>query len=366
MNNRYIACMILHALGDTIGYKNSKWEFMSGSGAARVLEKVFEFIDLGGINYVPNKGWLVSDDTIMHMKTAKSLLKDYSSLNSFGNILAKNYISAYEQFVKEGLEKRYPGKTLMKNIRRLEKGEWNDMPYDYYAGGSGASMRSSCIGLAYHNNIPKLIQTSIESSRITHNSAVGYLGGMCSALFTAYAIKNINIEQWPFMLLDLFKSGEVEKYIRRSGRDIEHYMKDHHAFVEKWTIYVGDKFDKNKKPAQNKATRNLLFRSDYYFKTYAFKEGDEQEFKYFIGVSGDDSCIIAYDSLIDSRHKWEKMVFYSCLHSGDTDTTGCIAGSWYGALYGFGDVPIKTMKYLEYKKELEKLGQGLYNKFYKK
>ena len=33
--NRYIACMVLHALGDTIGYKNSKWEFKPGSPEAR-------------------------------------------------------------------------------------------------------------------------------------------------------------------------------------------------------------------------------------------------------------------------------------------------------------------------------------------
>jgi ADP-ribosylarginine hydrolase len=27
------------------------------------------------------------------------------------------------------------------------------------------------------------------------------------------------------------------------------------------------------------------------------------------------------------------------LHGGDNDSTGCIAGSWYGALHGFNGVP---------------------------
>jgi len=49
-----------------------------------------------------------------------------------------------------------------------------------------------------------------------------------------------------------------------------------------------------------------------------------------------------------------------------SDTTVCISASWYGALYGFGEVPVPTMKYLEYKDKLEKLGEGLYKKFYKK
>jgi len=363
MIKRYIACMVLHALGDTIGYKNAEWEFISGTNIARVMEKIYEFVDLGGINYVPDKGWLVSDDTIMHMKTATALLEDFKSINSFGNILVKHYIDAYKQFVKEGYKKRSPGETLITSIERLKKGgKWNDMPYDFYAGGSGASMRSSCIGLAYYNNIQRLIQASVESSRITHNSAVGYLGGMVAALFTAYAINDIDIAKWPFMMIKLFDDGTILKYINKGKRDIKQYEKDHHVFVDKWHRYIDDKFDDKGKPVKRRATKNFVWRSDYYYKNYSFKEQPEI---YFIGSGGDDSTIIAYDSLLDARNKWEKLVFYSCLHSGDTDTTGCIAASWYGALYSFGDVPIKTMKYLEYKDKLEKLGEGLYKKFYK-
>ncbi len=35
------------------------------------------------------------------------------------------------------------------------------------------------------------------------------------------------------------------------------------------------------------------------------------------------------------------------LHSGDTDTTGCIAAGLYGAYYGFGDVPIELLLNIE-------------------
>ena len=80
MEDRYIACMILHAVGDTVGFKNSEWEFKFKKGTTEVaLEKLYEFIDLGGINGISLENWLVSDDTIMHIKTALALLSDFNS-----------------------------------------------------------------------------------------------------------------------------------------------------------------------------------------------------------------------------------------------------------------------------------------------
>ena len=86
MEERYIACMILHAVGDTVGFKNGEWEFKQG-GYDKTLEKVYEFIDLGGINHLCLKNWRVSDDTIMHIQTAASILNDFTTMNSLGIVL---------------------------------------------------------------------------------------------------------------------------------------------------------------------------------------------------------------------------------------------------------------------------------------
>jgi len=362
MEERYSACMVLHALGDTIGYNNSKWEFMPG-GSEKVLEKVYQFIYLGGVNYVPPKGWVVSDDTIMHIKTAISLLDDFKSVNGLGKILKKNYIDAYDQFIKEGVDLRYPGKTLMTNIKKLKKGlEWNEMDYDINYGGSGASMRTSCIGLAYHgkNNFENLMKISIESSRMTHNSATGYLGGFTSALFTSFAIQNIDIKKWPFKLVELFDNQTIPVYIKEAGRDVGNYFEDFHVFLRKWKRYIDDKFDDNGEPVARRSDKNLVLRTNYYYSVYK-NELDPDTF--FPGSGGDDSTIIAYDCLLDAGRNWEKLVFYAMLHGGDTDTTGCIAGSWYGAIYGFGDVPNSIINNVEMKSEIEKIGKKLYNKF---
>lgn len=48
------------------------------------------------------------------------------------------------------------------------------------------------------------------------------------------------------------------------------------------------------------------------------------------------------------------------LHGGDNDSTGSIAGSWYGALYGLSGVPENNYKKLEYKDRLMNCGLELY------
>lgn len=366
MEERYIACLVLQSLGDTIGFKNGEWEFKNFSKNVPLdytNEILYEFIDLGGINHLDVKKWNASDDTIMHMRTAEALLENFNSLNTFANILKEKYIEAFKQLKEE--KNRYPGVALMKYLKELSDGtEWDAIPYDFKAGGSGASMRTSCIGLAYHgiNNREKLIQISIEASRITHNSAVGYLGGMTSALFTAFAIEDLEINLWPFELLKIFENNLVENYIKKTGRGVSEYDKDSHIFINKWKTYIDDKFDENKKPIKRKTTRNLVFRGKYYYDNYSFK----QEGVFFPGSGGDDSVIIAFDCLLDAGNSWEKLVIYSMMHIGDTDTTGSIAASWWGALKGFQDVPPINYENLEYKNKLIKLGKELYEKYYKK
>lgn len=374
MEARYIGCMVLHAVGDTVGFKNGDWEFKPG-GYEKVPEKIYEFIDLGGITEISLKNWRVSDDTILHIQTAASILHDYNSLNTLGKIFKENFLDAVRQFKKEGYNIRYPGQATLDSLKILEDGgNWNDIPYNLYQGGSGASMRSLCIGLAFYGeeNRHKLIQISIESSRMTNNSAVGYLGGFAAALFTALAIEGKRINDWPFILLDLFKNGTVTKYIKSVGRDVDKYEQDHHVFLEKWYRYIDDKFDDERKPIKRKSNRNLVLRSKYYHETFGFEIKSTSDKNvdiiktYFIGSGGDDSVIISYDCLIDAGTNWEKLVYYSMLHMGDTDTTGAIAAGLYGALYGYENIPKNFTEYLEYKTELVDLGKKLYKKYYSK
>lgn len=359
---KFKACILVHALGDTIGYKNGDWEFMNS------LDKVYEFISLGGVNHISFKGWYVSDDTILSMKVIETLLSNYNSINTLCETFSNKLIEAYDEFSKEGFNKRAPGNITLNSIRNLKRGvKWNEQPYNINSGGSGAAMRTASIGLAYHKDkdLDTLIQISIETSRITHNSAVGYLGGLVTALFTAYAIEEINIETWPFHLLELYDSKRIHKYITKANRDVSQFEADSMIFFEKWRTYVKDKF-KDGKVIERRSSINLYLRGKYYQEKFGYissTSGDKHH--QFPGSGGDDSVIIAYDSLIDAGMNWEKLIFYAMLHVGDTDTTGCIAGAWYGALYGMNDIPNAHTKYLEYKEKLEDLASELHNKFSK-
>jgi len=360
---KYIATLILHALGDTIGFKNGEWEFnydMRVVPLNLTLELLYEFISLGGINAINLDGWNVSDDTIMSMAIADGLIENYKNFNNLYDIFKKNYLIAYKE-MDEALElkkNRHPGLTTIKSLDKLSKNkDWRKFTYDPLSGGAGASMRTAPIGLAFYgiNNRDKLIEVAIESSKMTHNSAIGYLGGLTTALYTAFAIEEIDITKWPYLMLELVDSERVRKYCNNNNDDEK---RDYDEYIKYWKRYLETRFVNNE-PVKTRAHTNLIFRIKYQYDNFV----KDSKYSTMVGESGYSSTIMAYDSLIDAGNVWEKLVIYSMIHIGDSDTVGCIAGAWYGALYGFGDVPKNNLKYLEYKDRLTNIAKELFKKF---
>ena len=86
-----------------------------------------------------------------------------------------------------------------------------------------------------------------------------------------------------------------------------------------------------------------------------------------LGITGVDSCIYAYDCLLNCMitpnnsildfnniiYSWDSFVINNVCHPGDTDTTGCIGGFCYGLLLGYNGVDKNKMQQLEFYDELK-------------
>lgn len=379
MKNKYICTFLLHALGDTIGFKNGDWEYNYNKhyDANTVNEMIYEFIDLGGINGIEIKDWIVSDDTLFHIAVGKALLKydnkfDEKLISIMRNIFSKTYKILLKDY-ENGID-RQPNYTTLNSIIYFtedpKKKDARNLPYDNTSIGNGACMRNLCIGLAFHKkeDLNILIETSIMFSKLTHNSPIGFLAGMTSALFTSFAIRELPINKWVFELLELLESDKIKKYINIKNND---ELKDYIMYINNWKHYIDTRFV-NEKPIKSRSMSNMIFRIKYYFdnfiKTRFIQNNEEYLIKHkqtnYLDENGYITMIMVYNSLLDCDGKWEKVVFYSMLHPGDSDTIGAITAGLYGAMYGYGDVPIYMLEHIEKKSTLIELGEKIYEKFY--
>ena len=373
IKTKFYAIMLLHALGDTIGFKNGDWEFNYHDiekleNLDYVNEMIYEFIDLGGVNGINLQGWKVSDDTILHIASARSLLSYNDKIDEkFINKIKKNIKKEYSKMIDEKKEiNRYVGKTTSYSIERFtKKHDARKDPYDELAGGNGAAMRTLVFGMCFfgQNNRDLLINSSVISSQLTHNNPIGYLGGFTAAFFVALALEGRDINDWPYILLIYLKTSTILQQHIISLTNIDETVY-YGQYIKYWTKYIDTKFDKNKKPLKIRSNSNPLHRIKYYYDNF-YIDSISKKNKSQIGSSGYLCMIMAYDALLDCDGIWEKLIVYSILHNGDSDTIGAVAGGLYGALYGFGDVPKKMLKYIERKDELKKVSSKLYKKFVK-
>jgi ADP-ribosylarginine hydrolase len=360
---KYIASFILHALGDTIGYKNSIWEFnyniQNYNDKRETIEIISEFVSLGGITNIDLSGWTVSDDTLFNYEIAKFIL-------TIKDKLEEKNIKKLKQEIIKMINKQ----TELK----IERGfglmtgnainEWTDdkderhTKYNEKSGGSGCSMRTIPIGLRYYKDedLDKLIEISIITSKLTHNSPIGFLSGLASAYFIKLAINKIDIKKWGHLLIELYESDKVKKYIDTTNDDI--YF-DYRSTIRVWKKYISFYFDSNNNLNLIKIKRNLLSRLDM-FQMFNEILYPNSEYSNIIGGTGPSSVIMAYSALLDCDKNWEKLTYYAMLHTGDSDTVGAIAGALYGIMYEFENVPQHLLKNIEMIDELQEMG----NKFF--
>lgn len=341
----YVASMVLSGVGDAMGYYNGKWEFnYDGPSIHQDLER------LGGLDklHLTKEKWRVSDDTVMHLATGDALVKfgNKTVAEKLYEILAVEYVECMKD-----MDGRAPGPTTMQATGYLSTRHTHVLPFNSRGGGCGAAMRAMCIGLRYPKpeDLDDLIAVSVESGRLTHHNPTGYLGALASALFTSYAIQKKSIESWG---RELMKNvlPKAKDYIRK-GRDADDNLKAWSYFEDKWNEYLHERQITDGKSEPFFPQDFDVKARDQFYNKYSFSGWG--------GASGHDAPMIAYDALLGSKD-WTDLCLRGMLHGGDNDSTGAIAGAWFGALYGFKGVPEIHYKDLEYRKRLEKLGKEIY------
>lgn len=349
------------SLGDTIGYRNGLWEFKDKNlGPEYAYEMLSEFISLGGINGLSIVNWLASDDTIMYIKTYDIACKKIKDVDDFGTKCQKTYLASIDI-----LKNRAPGITTIRSLQIQENIKWDKLHYDSTAIGAGSAMRTGCIGIYYPGspNRKRLIALATENSRITHNSAMAILGSITTALFTAYAIEKIPISYWPHKLIRFIKGKKIDTYLMKS-RPAEYnlYVRDRGLFLGQWEKYVSFRFAGLVPRTDLRFMNNPVQRIKYLSEN--FSKGNEN----FPGSKADDVGIIAYDALLESGDNLEKLLVYSILHNGDSDTVGSVAFSWFGAYhfsYKNGELALARFEQLEFAKSIRMLFINGFNKLVK-
>jgi ADP-ribosylarginine hydrolase len=242
------------------------------------------------------------------------------------------------------------------------------------SGGNGCAMRTLCIGLAFHNNLDKLIEYSIRSSMLTHINPIGFLGGFTSAYFIYLALHNIDLYKWPSMLLELVESSKIKSYIDETNFDM---VLEYRHFISLWKKYIEMRFENNAKskfkPIFTNSHKNLIARTKFHYDfmmNYDVQglqiEENSNMMSNAIGGSGVTCMIMVYDALLDAGNSFEKLVYYGMLHAGDSDTVGAISAGIFGAIYGdeLDVIPHHMLLKIEFKEELLELSEKLYKSYY--
>lgn len=365
MNNKIEASIFLASYMETVGYRKGAWEFNYQTeiyDLNNMLKMwatiVHHYLINGGPSNLNIKDWYSSDDTIMILYTIQALI-DGGGVENY----KKQYIDCYDLLLEQ---KRNSGNITLESILKLKRNQ--TIVPNISMGGNGAAMRTGPIGIFYHNNIEKVIEESIISSKLTHNHYIGYLGGMITALFTAFALNGVKPWLWVDELLKLYDNKILEKY--------EKNLEDLQDFIGYWKrykevrlsklkyknvldnfIYVGDRLELLMSFNPNPIIRN------------AMKENKPLKYVKFnwekLGSSGLDCCIYAYDSLLMSMqtpdsvnldfnnivYSYESFLTLVAIHPGDNDTTAAVGGTWYGALNGY--TMNSSIKNLEFFNELD-------------
>ncbi|ADO67204.1 putative ADP-ribosyl glycohydrolase [Cafeteria roenbergensis virus] len=319
--------MVCASYCDTIGFKNSEWEFNYGM-ELQTLDQFYiatntileNYIYLGGRNMDISK-LIASDDTILLLATIKGIkLQNH-----------RQAIMDYRHLLVE--DKRFSGINTLEQLKWIDKHPDKFVLYNEKAGGNGAAIRTAPIGIVY-DDIGQVIYNSLFNSVQTHNQVLGYLGGISVACITFFAKNKIKPTEWFTELIKLEEMKKIDHVIENSNYpDKQKYVLGKDSFWNKIMDYNEFRMPKILK-------RNFEKNIDRYRYLLRLLRPNYINSKFVhLGASGLEAVILSYEAIMLSYNEkedlidFEKLLYYGVLHFGDNDSTGAIVGAWYAAYH---------------------------------
>ena len=316
----YIGCLLGGAVGDALG---APTEFMS-------LDDILQQYGQDGVaEYVEYHDQIgrFTDDTQMTLFTAEGLLRSmnravkkgiggaylkivhesylrwlHTQDGYFGRLPAGQHV--YDGWLLEQellYKRRAPGMTCMGSLRSGKSGSI-DQPINH-SKGCGGVMRMAPVGLLFPDP-EEAFKIGAELAALTHGHPCGYLSAGALAAIIAF----IN------------QGRALDKAIAETLGILGKW--DHHAETTQAIHKAIDLFEK-KQPS---------------FKNLESLGG---------GWVGEEALAMALYCALSYPDDFEKAIVLSINHSGDTDSTGAIAGNILGLSLGQSAIPQRWQDHLE-------------------
>ena len=180
-------------------------------------------------------------------------------------------------------------------------------------------MRVAPVGLMYYKNAELAFEVGARCAALTHGSPSAYLPAGVHASIIANLVQ---------------------------GKGIEEAIDN--------SIEILKKYDGNEDTLELIECAKEYAKSDIDTETAIKNLGE--------GWHGDEAIAISLYCVLKSPEDFEKALFLSVNHDGDSDSTGAIVGNILGTYLGEDKIPSKWKKTVELNKELNQLATDLYNK----
>lgn len=315
------------AVGDALGYEV---EFLSLSNIRK------RFGDDGIADYVLHNGIAeFSDDTQMSLFTAEGLLSGMAGGVDDTKSLRSSLRRGYEHWyatqtrspyplsaswltnIRSLWSERAPGTTCMSAMHQIAYGDGS--PVENNSKGCGGVMRVAPIGIFSAANpmaldVEQAGHLAANAAEITHKHPLSTYSSMALAMIVAECIAQEDIDR------NKFKSIVVDRVFTLLGL---------------W--YDGDKHLAELQKLVLKAL------------SLAISDRTDTDSIFILGEGwvAEETLAIAIFSVMRYIDDFEKCIRCAVNHSGDSDSTGAVAGNIIGAILGYKAIPKKYLTSLE-------------------